>query len=63
MMREPTKQELVCVGKYVKAVNPDHVTCMKRDGYKTDNQSVGQYVYEADPEMYDQIVREEYLHW
>jgi RecJ-like exonuclease len=49
-----TFQQLV--GKYVKQVDPEMVSRMRADGYRTDAATVGRYVQRVDPEMYVRIV-------
>jgi Eukaryotic DNA topoisomerase I, catalytic core len=58
MAGRPKQTILAVVGRYAKGVDPDMVARMKREGYRTDDASVGRYVKDVHPSQFDSIVEE-----
>ena len=54
--RPKFRATLAAVGRYAKSVDPDMVGRMRREGYKTDDVSVGRYVMEVYPSQFNSIV-------
>jgi len=54
--RPKFRATLAAVGRYAKSVDPDMVVRMRREGYKTDDVSVGRYVMEVYPSQFNSIV-------
>jgi hypothetical protein len=52
----PTRAEFLAVGKYTKSTDPEMVSRMKTDGYKTGAQAVGEYVYQVDAHMFYRVL-------
>ena len=48
----PVRTDYVMVGKYAKSTDPEMVSRMRQDGYRTTAEAVGRYVYECDSEMF-----------
>lgn len=48
----PTPKQLVAVGRYTKSTDPEMVSRMRIDGYKTTARAVGEYLYNVDSHMF-----------
>jgi hypothetical protein len=48
----PTRQELLTVGQFVKATDPDTVSRLRADGERTGAVAIGAYLLATDPDMF-----------
>ena len=48
----PTSKQLVAVGRYTKSTDPEMVSRMRTDGYKTTARAVGEYLHDVDSYMF-----------
>lgn len=48
----PTFGQLAAVGRYTKSTDPEMVSRMRADGYKTTARAVGEYLYDVDSYMF-----------